>query len=577
MKRRTTILRFARFYKPHWKLFVLDMACALMISLIDLAFPLTTRYALYELLPQTAYASFFLLIAVMAGLYVLRGVFSYIVTYWGHSLGVRIEADMRRDIFTHIQKLPFKFFDRNRTGHLISHITTDLFEITELAHHGPEDIFLSIMTIAGSLIIMLFINWKLALVLFLLVPTGLIFVMLQRRRMTRTSRRVKERTSDINATLETSISGARMTKAFTNEDYEIERFSEGNERFKSSKDEFYASMAVFHSGTEFFLHLFNLAVIGAGGFLIMNGGMEYLDLITFTLYVSSFVAPVRKLTQFTEMFVSGMAGFSRFLEVLDVEPEIVDSPSAKPLKNVRGEIVFNDVSFSYDDKTRVLRDLNLTIRAGKTLALVGPSGGGKTTLCHLIPRFYEINEGAITIDGQDIRELTLESLRANIGIVSQDVFLFNGSVKENIRYGRLDATDAEIVLAAKRAELHEMILAMPEGYDTQIGERGAMLSGGQKQRVSIARIFLKNPPILILDEATSALDSVTEQRIQRSFEELSRGRTTLTIAHRLSTVIHADEIIVIDEQGVVERGKHESLIANAGLYAQLYKAQFFAE
>lgn len=569
--------RFIRFYGPHRKLFALDMACATLITAIDLAFPLVTRYSMYNLLPDKAFGAFFTLIGFMVLFYALRSVFSYIVTYWGHDLGIRMEADMRRDLFTHIQQLSFKFFDQNRTGHLMSRITTDLFDITELAHHGPEDLFISIVTIVGSIAIMLTLNWKLALVLLVLVPVGITFTILQRKRMMSASRRVKERTSDINASLETSISGARMTKAFTNEDYEVQRFNEGNDRFRRAKVEFYSALAIFLSGAEFFMNLFSVAVIAVGGVLIMQGNMDYIDLITFTLYVSIFLQPIRKLTQFMELFASGMAGFSRYCEIMQEQPEIIDSPGARPLTNVRGDIEFRDVSFSYDNKTRVLRHLGLSIEAGKTLALVGPSGGGKTTLCHLIPRFYEATEGKILIDGIDIKDVTLESLRANIGIVSQDVFLFNGTIRDNIRYGKLDATDEEVMIAARRAEIHDMIMAMEQGYETEIGERGARLSGGQKQRVSIARIFLKNPPVLILDEATSALDSVTESRIQRSFEELSRGRTTLTIAHRLSTVLHADEIIVIDEDGIKERGKHEELIYGGGLYATLYKTQFFVE
>lgn len=573
-KKISNLRLFASYYRPHWKLFVLDLFCALMISLIDLAFPLVSRYALNNLLPERLFQTFFIIMGALVAAYILRAVFNYIVTYWGHTLGVRMEADMRRDLFTHMQRLSFRFFDKNRTGQLMSRVTTDLFDITELAHHGPENIFISLITIVGAFIVMLTINWKLALVIIILVPIGLLFTLLQRKRMMSASRKVKERTAGINAGLESSISGARVAKAFTNETFEIEKFSEDNERFKHSKGDFYSSMGVFVSGIDFFTNLFSVAVIALGGFLIMQGGFDYVGLITFTLYVAAFIQPIRMLSQFMEQFASGMAGFKRFRELMDEEPEITDSPEAKELNNVRGSIEFRDVSFSYNDKTNVLEHINLKIDAGKTLALVGPSGGGKTTLCHLIPRFYEATDGQITIDGQDIRNVTLTSLRSNIGIVSQDVFLFAGTIRENIRYGRIDATDEEIVEAARRAEIHEMIMEMENGYETQVGDRGIRLSGGQKQRISIARIFLKNPPILILDEATSALDSVTEAKIQKAFEELSRGRTTLVIAHRLSTVKNADEIIVVGEDGIAEKGTHDALLAKGGEYAKLYKSQF---
>ena len=574
MQPKNSLSHFASYYKRHLPLFVLDLACALMIAAVDLAFPLVTRYAISSLLPYKLYGTFYLFMGALVAAYLLRALFTYIVTYWGHTLGVRMEADMRRDLFTHMQKLSFRFYDKNRTGQLMSRVTTDLFEITELAHHGPEDIFISLVTIIGAFVVMIGINLKLALVLIVLVPVGIIFTLLQRRRMMRASRRVKERTAGINAGLESSISGARVAKAFANEAYEVDKFLENNERFKRSKGEFYSAMAVFLSGVEFFTSLFSIAVIAFGGYLIMQGEFDYVELITFTLYVAVFLQPIRKLASFMEQYTSGMAGFTRFREMLAQQPDITDKPGAKELENVHGDIVFEDVSFSYNDKTRVLHGLNLKIDAGKTLALVGPSGGGKTTLCHLIPRFYEASSGRITIDGQDIRDVTLLSLRQNIGIVSQDVFLFAGSIRDNIRYGRIDATDAQIIHAAKRAEIHDMIMEMEHGYDTQVGERGVRLSGGQKQRVSIARIFLKNPPILILDEATSALDSVTEARIQLAFEELSKGRTTLVIAHRLSTVRNADEIIVIDEDGVSERGTHEALLQKGGIYAVLHKSQF---
>ena len=571
---RGAVRQFISYYRPHRGLFALDMACALMIAAIDLSFPVVSRYAMTSLLPGKQFGVFFAVMGALVLAYLLRGVFEYIVTYWGHTLGVRMEADMRRDLFTHLQKMSFSFFDRHRTGQLMSRMTNDLFEITELAHHGPEDLLISLATILGAFAVMLTISWPLALVLIVLVPVGVGFVLLLRRRMMSASRQLKEKTAGINAGLESSISGARVAKAFTNEDYEVEKFTENNERFKRSKSDFYKSMGIFLSGMGVFTNLFSVAVIAVGGGLIMSGRFDYVGLVTFTLYVGIFLQPIRRLTSFMEAFAAGAAGFSRFRELMAEQPEIADKPGAVELTNVKGRIAFENVSFSYNDHTRVLKDLSLTIEAGKTLALVGPSGGGKTTLCHLIPRFYETDSGRITIDGHDIRDVTLLSLRRNIGIVSQDVFLFAGTVRENIRYGRIDATDEEIIEAAKKAEIHDAIMEMEHGYDTQVGERGVRLSGGQKQRIAIARIFLKNPPILILDEATSALDTVTEARIQQSFEELARGRTTIVIAHRLSTVKNADEIIVIDEDGVVERGTHEQLLQKGGMYAQLYHSQF---
>ena len=569
--------RFLSYYKPHLRLFLLDMACALVVAAIDLAFPLLTQYILRTLLPEMVLAPalvtrFVWLIVLAFFGYVLRSAMLYVINYWGHQLGVRMEADIRRDIFSHIQKLQFSFFDKIRTGKLLSRATNDLFDITELAHHGPEDVIISLLTILGSFLIMFTIEWRLALALLCVLPVMLTYVMGMRVRMRRTSLKVKERVAEINAGIESSISGARVAKAFTNEAHELEKFEQGNRRFMHAKDAFYRSMAWFNSGTEFFIGLFNIVVLGVGGYLIYSSSLDPVLLITFTLYVSSFVTPVKRLASFAEMYLLGMAGFSRFCEIMDIEPDIRDAADAKPLEHVRGEIRFDDVSFAYDGGRNVLSHINLTVRPGETLALVGPSGGGKTTLCHLIPRFYEIQSGSVSIDGRDIRSVTLNSLRRNVGIVQQDVFLFAGTVMENIRYGRIDASDEEVVEAAMRARIHEEIMKFPEGYETAVGERGILLSGGQKQRISIARLFLKNPPILILDEATSALDTVTETDIQHSFDELSRGRTTLVIAHRLSTVKHADEIVVIDEQGIRERGTHEALLERGGVYAQLYHA-----
>jgi len=569
--------RFFAYYRPHKGLFLLDLSCALIVAAVDVAFPLVTQYILRTLLPAMALDSalvriFVVLILCLICAYLLRAVLQFIIGYWGHRLGTFIEADMRRDIFTHIQTLPFSFYDHIRTGKLLSRITNDLFEVTELAHHGPEDVLISTITILGAFVAMFTIEWRIALCLLILLPVIIYFVMHTRLKMRRTSRVVKERMAEINADIESSISGARTAKAFANERYEIKKFEKGNENFLYAKKDYYRIMATFNSGTEFFLAMFNVAVLSCGGYLIYKKQLDAVTLITFTLYISTFTSPIKRLAAFAEQYMMGMAGFTRFLEIMDTKPAIEDKPNALSLQDVRGDIAFSHVSFAYDEGRQVLRDVDLSIPAGRTLALVGPSGGGKTTLCHLLLRFYDIREGSITIDGHDIRDVTMRSLRENVGIVQQDVFLFADSILENIRYGRLDATDEEVVEAAKRAHIHEEIIGFPDGYATNVGERGMLLSGGQKQRVSIARLFLKNPPVLILDEATSALDTLTEADIQRSFDELSQGRTTLVIAHRLSTVQSADEIVVIDEQGIRERGTHESLLAQNGMYAGFYQA-----
>ena len=569
--------RFFAYYGPHKGYFILDLVCASMVAAVDVAFPLVTQYILRTLLPAMALNSalvrtFVVLIGCLIAAYVLRAVLQFIVGYWGHRLGTFIEADMRRDIFTHIQTLPFAFYDKVRTGKLLSRVTNDLFDVTELAHHGPEDVLISSITILGAFIAMFTIEWRIALCLLILLPVIIYFVMHTRLKMRRTSRVVKERMAEINADIESSISGARTAKAFANENYEIKKFERGNKNFLTAKKDYYKIMATFNSGTEFFLAMFNVAVLSCGGYLIYKGRLDAVTLITFTLYISTFTSPIKRLAAFAEQYMMGMAGFTRFLEIMDTKPAIEDKPGALALQNVKGDIAFRHVSFAYDEGRQVLSDVNLSVPAGRTLALVGPSGGGKTTLCHLLLRFYDIREGSITIDGHDIRDVTMQSLRENVGIVQQDVFLFADSILENIRYGRLDATDEEVVAAAKRAHIHEEIMGFPDGYETNVGERGMLLSGGQKQRVSIARLFLKNPPVLILDEATSALDTLTEAEIQHSFEELSQGRTTLVIAHRLSTVQNADEIVVIDEHGIQERGTHEELLALNGLYAGFYQA-----
>ena len=564
---------FAGYYRPHLFLFGADMLCASLSAGVDLLFPMMTMYTIRTLLPQQIFNFFFIMVGLMVGLYILRTLFSYFISYWGHTVGAYIEADMRRDLFNHLQKLSFSFYDNNRTGQIMSRVTNDLWEVTELAHHGPEDLFISILTLAGSFILILTLRWEMAVILFCIVPLIVIHTVYSRRQMVKASRSVKERTAEINASLESSISGVRVAKAFTNETYEMNKFQAGNESYKSAKQVYYKSMATFHCKLDFLLHILNVVVLAVGGVLIMQGKIDLAGLIACNLFVAAFLQPIRRLAGFVEQYTTGMAGFGRFVEIMRIQPDICDKDNAIALKHVCGNIEYHDVTFSYNNDRAVLEHINLRVSAGSTVALVGPSGGGKTTICHLLPRFYDISAGSITIDGHDIRDLTLESLRRNIGIVQQDVFLFASTIKENIGYGCINATDDEIIEAAKRAEIHDDIMRLPEGYDSIVGERGIKLSGGQKQRVSIARIFLKNPPILILDEATSALDSATELKIQRALEELSKGRTTLIIAHRLSTIRNADFIVVIDDEGIRQQGKHEELLACGGLYAELYTAQ----
>ncbi|MBC8569348.1 ABC transporter ATP-binding protein [Oscillospiraceae bacterium NSJ-54] len=550
------------------------MVCAFFIAAIDLLFPLVSKGAMEQLLPQRLFGTFFLVMGAVALAFVLRSVMFYIVTFLGHQLGVYIEADMRQDLFSHLQTLSFRFYDQNRTGHLMSRVTNDLFEITELAHHGPEDLFISLITLIGSFIVMFTIQWKLALVVFFMIPLIVFFATSQKRRMADASLKVKKRVADVNADLESSLSGMRVAKAFSNEKYEIRKFSKGNDRFKNSKGEFYKAMGIFNAGMEFLTAMLNVLVIAVGGFFIMRGSLTFTELITFNLYIAVFLQPIKRLTSFMEQFTTGMAGFGRFTELMDIEPDVKEAPDAKVLADVRGDVAFEDLSFSYDGEHNVLEHVSLSLGAGETLAVVGPSGSGKTTLCQLLPRFYDPTGGRILIDGQDIKELTLHSLRDAVGIVQQDVFLFAGTIAQNIRYGRSSATMDEVVQAAMLADIHKEIMALPDGYDTYVGERGILLSGGQKQRISIARIFLKNPPILILDEATSALDSETESRIQQAFDRLSQGRTTLIIAHRLSTIKNANRIVVIDNEGIAELGTHEELMQKDGRYAALYRTQF---
>ena len=564
---------FASYIKPHKKAFIIDMSLSVGVAIVDLIFPYVSRWTMRSLLPDRLFRAFFTVMAIMFAAYIVRAVCQYFVTVIGHRMGTLVEADMRRDVFSHMQELSYSFFDQNRTGVLLARVTNDLFEIVELAHHGPENILTCSLTLLGALIILLTINPVLTMVLIVMLPVCVIFSMRQRRNMQAANREVKKRTGEINAAIESGISGIRTSKAFANEAAEDRKFAVANEAFKASRVSFYRAMGLFNAGVEATVGLMQVAVISVGGFLIMREQLSYIDLITFTLYVSTFTSPIRKLMQFMEIYTQGMSGFDRFVELMRTKPEIQDAPDAKILTDVRGDIRFEDVSFSYGDGTQVLDHVNLHIAPGETVALVGESGGGKTTMCHLIPRFYDVSGGRVTVDGQDIRTLTQKSLRKNIGIIQQDVFLFAGTVKENIRYGRPDATDREVVEAAVRARIHDDIMQMPDGYDTFVGERGVILSGGQKQRVSIARVFLMNPPILILDEATSALDSITEKQIQDSLDALSAGKTCLVIAHRLSTVRGADRIAVVDGMHIVEQGSRDELIALNGAYAKLEKAQ----
>ncbi len=564
---------FFSYFGAHKKLFLIDMSCAFIVAMIDIAFPLVSRFAMYELLPGKLYKVFFTLMLITAITFCIRAVFQYIITFFGHIFGIRVEADIRDDLFRQLQRLDHDFYDQNRTGKLMSRLTGDLFEVTELAHHGPEDVLISSVTIVGALIAMFVMEWKLAIVVLIMIPTFLLVVLAFRKAMLDASIRVKMRMADINADIESGISGMKTSKAFNNLAVDYIRFAKSNEKYKNSKTDYYQAFGRFNGSLELFLCMLQVVVISFGGWLIMKGELNYIDLITFTLYIAAFVTPVRKLATFAEIFMNGTAGINRFIEIMRIKPSIIEKEDAAELMNVQGTITLEKVSFEYENGKDVLKDVSLEIKAGECMAVVGHSGGGKTTLCQLIPRFYDVKEGSLKIDGIDVRDVTKSSLRSNIGIVQQDVFLFADTIFENIRYGKPDATFEEVIEAAKKAEIYDDIMKMPKGFDTYVGERGTLLSGGQKQRVSIARIFLRNPKILILDEATSALDSITEQQIQKAFNELSKGRTTLIIAHRLATIKDADRILLIDEGVVKECGTHEELITLDGDYAKLYNAQ----
>ncbi len=568
--------RFIAYYKPHKFMFAMDMLASFLISAIGMVYPMVTNRMLNDLIPNKQYKQIIFAGLIVLGLYVLRMLLRYFVQYYGHVIGVKMQGQMRSDLFSHLEKLPYSFFDNHETGSILTRLTSDLFEISELAHHGPENIFICAVMIVGSFVYLCTINVWLTLIIFACVPILVVVSLTLRKRMTEAFTERRKSTAVINAATESSITGIRVTKAFTNSEKELEKFEVGNGMFVESSRKSYDAMAKFHSSTSFVTDVFNVIILIAGGLFLYADKINFAEYSTFIVSVNLFIGPVQTLIGFVEQYQNGVTGFKRFLEIMD-EPVEYEAPDAVPLENVRGDIELSHVTFSYGDDREILEDVSLKVEKGQILALVGPSGGGKTTICHLIPAFYKIAQGNIYIDGKDISTLTLDSIRRNIGIVQQDVFLFNGSIRDNILYGRLDATEEEVIEAAKRANIHDYVMGLEKGYDTEIGERGVRLSGGQKQRLSIARVFLKDPAILILDEATSALDNTTEIMIQQALDELCQGRTTIVVAHRLSTIKRAGEIAVISEGRITEKGTHEELMALGGTYKSLYSLQFRAD
>lgn len=571
--------KFISYYRPHRVLFYTDMVCAFIVALCDLFYPMIAKSIINDYVPNQNLRLLLVWSGVLLGIYVLKAGLNFFIQYWGHIVGVRIQGDMRRDMFRHLQKLPFSYFDETKTGTIMSRIINDLMDISELAHHGPEDLFLSVIMLIGSFIMLSRINLLLTCIIFAVIPFIVLFAVILRKELQTTSRKAREEVAEVNANVETAIAGIRVSKAYTTAEYENKKFDDANERFKKARGRSYKAMGKFFSGMGLFQDLLYLTVLVAGGLFFFYDMIDTGEFAAYLLYISMFLKPIQRLVNIFEQIQNGMTGFIRFREVMDVAEES-EPQDPEPIGVLQGNIRFDHVGFRYqnsddaDGESRVISNMTMQIDKGRTVALVGPSGAGKTTLCHLIPRFYELNEGTITIDGIDIRNMSRYDLRRNIGMVAQDVFLFNGTIRQNIAYGKLDATDEEIVEAAKKANIHDYIMTMEHGYDTEVGERGVKLSGGQKQRISIARVFLKDPAILILDEATSALDNATEMLIQESLEELSRGRTCIVVAHRLSTIKNADEIVVLTREGVEERGTHEELLANGGLYASLYQYQF---
>ncbi|HIW05046.1 MAG TPA: ABC transporter ATP-binding protein/permease [Firmicutes bacterium] len=565
--------RFLAYYRPHKVLFFFDMLAALLVALIAIVYPIITRTMLNDYIPQNNIRMVVICGALLLGVYIARMLLNYFIQYYGHVMGVKMQAQMRSDMFNHLEKLPYSFFDNNETGKIMSRMTNDLMDISELAHHGPENLIISTISIVASFIYLCTINWWMTLIVFACVPFLVVITMILRKRMRSAFMRSRQAVAEINASLESSVSGIRVTKAFNNAKKESQKFEEGNSRFVSARSDAYKAMGQFHSATSFVTDIFNVVVLIAGGFFMAKNFIGVGDYTAFTISVGLFISPVMTLINFMEQYQNGVTGFQRFLEIMDAQPE-QDAPGAVDIGRAEGHIEFLNVTYSYDNGAEVLKNLSLDVKQGEKFALVGPSGGGKTTICHLIPHFYDIQQGTILIDGRDISTITRASLRRNIGIVQQDIYLFNASVRDNILYGRLDATEEEVIEAAKRANIHDYIMSMENGYDTIIGERGVRLSGGQKQRLSIARVFLKNPAILILDEATSSLDNTTEILIQQALDELCKGRTTLVVAHRLSTIKNADEIAVISGGEIVEKGTHEQLMEQNGIYANLYKLQF---